>query len=98
MSSGAGTYGCPPQKGTVLHVPNNAAQSPGLRTHRAGCLPGWQAVVHVVVVSHIIDTRSRHAYRFALSHTRYSLIVPTIVMRNRLCTAHPSLQGESVAS
>jgi hypothetical protein len=68
-------------------------------SHTAVCVKKMRrAVVPAVVVSHRTNTRSRHAYRFSLSHTRYPLIVPTIVMRNRLCTAHPSFQGESVSS
>jgi hypothetical protein len=67
--------------------------------HTAVCVKKMRrAVVRAMVISPRTDTQSRHAYRFSLSHTRYPLIVPTIVMRNRLCTAHPSFQGESVSS
>src|SRR4029450_1810501 len=63
------------------------------RSHTAVCVKKrGRAVVPAVVVSPRTATQSLRAYRFTLSHTRYPLIVPTIVMRNRLCTVHPSLQ------
>ena len=68
-------------------------------SHTAVCVKKMRrAVVPAVAVSYRTDTQSRHAYRFALAHTHIPSTVLIFLTSNRLCTVHPSLQGESVSS